>query len=125
MKTSKINVVIVEDNELESQILIHALSSFFSNISISVFKSVESALTSVSSSPGYIILDHFLEGKNGIDSIPLLKKMAPSAKIIVASAQNNVDDFRKAYDFGANIYYKKNNLLCNSIVSYINLDIKK
>lgn len=122
MKNAQISVLILEVNEAESQLMQHALTSFFSNISVVIFKSVELAILSIKESPDFIILDHFLEGAKGIDSIPLLKDKMPKAKIIVATAQNDIDEFRKAHEFGADIYFKKNKLLCNNIVSFINVN---
>lgn len=121
MKRSETKIFIIEDNELESMLLSQELRLSFTHASLFIYKSVENALEHVDEKPDYIILDHFLQGMNGVDSIPEIKKQLPASRIIVASSQISVDVYRNAYLFGADVYYKKNKLLSSNVISFINL----
>lgn len=118
-----IKIFLIEDDELTSLLLVKLINNSFNNVVTSVFKSVETAFERINHKPDFIILDHFLEGANGIDSIPQFKKLLPHSKIAVASSQHNVVNFRNAYSFGADEYFIKNVLLGENIISFIKLNM--
>ena len=123
MRFNKLIVFIIEDNELTSKLLQEEILKKFEGVSIFAFKCVEKALGNVDKNPDYIVLDHFLEGANGIDCIPIIKEFLPNAKIVLASSQNDILSFKNAYKYGAVTYFKKNVLLTMNVVSFIQQDI--
>ena len=86
-KTAKILVVIEDDPDV--QFLIEAIFSMDPRFTVThVAESAEEALeTSPTSEPGIIVLDHGLAGPlPGLAAAPMLKELAPHAKIIMFTA---------------------------------------
>lgn len=124
MKQENKKIFVIEDNESISKAIINSLENNFNNIDTYVYKSAEKALGNISQNPDYIILDHFLEKTNGIDCIPVFKEFLPDTKIIVVSSQNDINVFQNAFIYGANEYFRKDNLLMSNITEFIAKDIE-
>jgi DNA-binding NarL/FixJ family response regulator len=118
-------IFLIEDNLSVSKMIQKTIVEKFSDIKIVPFESVERALGNINEKPDYIILDHFLDKVNGIDSIPVFKEFLPDAKIIVVSSQNDIQAFENAFSFGASEYIRKDALLLNNITTYLKKDIEK
>jgi DNA-binding response OmpR family regulator len=54
-----------------------------------------------------IILDITLPDGNGMDLIPLIKKMNPKSGLLILSARNSISDKVKGLDYGADDYLTK------------------
>ncbi len=115
---------LIEDNQTDSKLIQKAIENNFRSIQVFTYESVERALSDVHEKPDYILLDHFLDKTNGIESIPVFKEFAPEAKVIVVSSQNDIEVFENAYLNGASEYFRKDGLLINNIIAYIKKDIE-
>jgi DNA-binding NarL/FixJ family response regulator len=82
-------VLVVVEDDPDAQFLVEAIFSLDSRFSLTgTAMSAESALETLrTSEPGVIVLDHGLAGKmTGLQAAPLLKAVAPQAKIILFTA---------------------------------------
>ncbi len=108
MKNGNAKVFIVEDDEVTSLSIEHAVKSVAGeDVQIFRFESVERAVANKAELPSIIVLDHFLKHANGIDAIPILKELFPQAAIAVMSGQYNISNKTKAYGLGVKTYIQK------------------
>ena len=68
------NIYIVEDSLFDSSMLSLELKKISQEINIQVFQKVTHVLTQLDNYPDIIILDHYLLGYTGLESLPVLKK---------------------------------------------------
>lgn len=105
-KSNKKRFIIIEDSNLFSYMLSYSIDEMYPSL-IEIYASVEEMLQQNSSAPDYILLDHFFSGLKGIDSIQTIKQKYPSAKIIVISAQTDLELAIKAMDIPGCKYLAK------------------
>jgi DNA-binding NarL/FixJ family response regulator len=89
-KPKKINFFIIEDENLFSSMLSHTVSELYDS-DIKVFNSLEIVLSQTLIKPDVILLDHFLNGVNGIDALPIIQKNYPKAHVIIISGQQDTN----------------------------------
>lgn len=90
METQGINLFIVDDNKLLVADLKNYLhTKFQSNLEISTFYDGESCLKKITKDTHIVILDYFLEGKNGLEILKKIKTSNPKTEVIMLS--NNED----------------------------------
>lgn len=120
--TNKIDVIIIEDNELLRDSLKEAINKS-SNINCNyTFSSGEAALDIILKEelvPEIILLDIGLPGMNGIELIPELKRLTPSSKIIIITVHDDDENIFNAICAGASGYLLKD-LSADKIVTSIN-----
>jgi|TARA_B110000261_G_C12903671_1_gene285486 DNA-binding NtrC family response regulator len=83
-------VFLIEDNPTEGFLLRLALSSI-KNLEIVHFKTGSELMDKIAEKPSIAIVDLNLPDIYGLDLIKALKKVSPKTKIIVVSAQRDVD----------------------------------
>ncbi len=119
---NRIDVIIIEDNELLRDSLQEAINKS-SNIDCkNVFSSGEAALDFIEKEelvPDIILLDIGLPGMNGIELIPELRKLSPSSKIIIITIHDDDENVFNAICAGASGYLLKD-LSADKIVASIN-----
>lgn len=119
---NRIDVIIIEDNELLRDSLQEAINKS-SNIDCkNVFSSGEAALDFIEKEelvPDIILLDIGLPGMNGIELIPELRKFTPSSKIIIITVHDDNENVFNAICAGASGYLLKD-LSADKIVASIN-----
>ena len=120
--TNRIDVIIIEDNELLRDSLKEAINKS-SDINCNyTFSSGEAALAIVQKEelvPEIILLDIGLPGMNGIQLIPELKRLTPSSKIIIITVHDDDENIFNAICAGASGYLLKD-LSAEKIVTSIN-----
>ena len=90
METQGINLFIVDDNKLLVAELKHYLKKKFGiGINILTFNDGESCLKLVDKNTHIVILDYFMEGKNGLEVLKLIKAINQKTEVIMLSS--NVD----------------------------------
>jgi len=106
----KIEVVIIEDNRLFRKTLVdfinHSSEMFCKNDFISCEDAIET-MKSNEIDPSIILLDIGLPGMSGIEAIPILKSISPSAKIIMLTIQDDNESIFQAICNGASGYLLK------------------
>lgn len=110
MKAQGINIFLVDDNRLMVTDLKHFLSNRFgADLNISVFNDGESCLAKIDKDTHIVILDYFLDGKNGLEVLKLIKDINPKTEVIMLSSNEDIvlaiDTFRN----GATDYVIKGN----------------
>ena len=99
METQGLNLFIVDDNKS----MVTALKQYLQNkfgldIKISTFYDGESCLEKVNKDTHIVILDHFLNGKNGLEVLKLIKAKSPKTEVIMLSSNEDIalaiDSFR-------------------------------
>jgi DNA-binding NtrC family response regulator len=99
METQGLNLFIVDDNKSMVTALKHYLQNKFGlDVKISTFYDGESCLEKVNKDTHIVILDHFLNGKNGLEVLKLIKAKNPKTEVIMLSSNEDIalaiDSFR-------------------------------
>lgn len=103
----KHKVYVLEDNKTEGLLLKLSLSGI-SNIEISQFPTGAELLNAVSENvPSIVISDLNLPDMHGIDVIKQIKDSAPLVRIIVVSAQKEIDMVAEIQEMGVYNYLVK------------------
>lgn len=107
---TRIDVIIIEDNELFRNSLKEVLSKTINVKCDNTFSSGESALDYIRKEeivPDIVLLDIGLPGMNGIELIPELRKYSPSSKIIIITIHDDDENIFNAICAGASGYLLK------------------
>ncbi len=105
METKKLNLYIVDDNHLVVADLRHYLGNRFgADVEISTFDNGEDCLAVVDKDTHIVILDYYMEGKNGVEVLKSIKAINPETNVIMLSGNEDmavaVESFRAgAKDF--------------------------
>ncbi len=108
METQRINLFIVDDNKS----LVAALKQFLqnkfgTNINISTFYDGESCLAKINKYTDMVILDHFLNGKNGLEVLKEIKEINPKTEVIMLSSNDDIALAVQSFRSGAKDYVVK------------------
>jgi two-component system OmpR family response regulator len=134
MAASDIPVYIIEDDPVYREMVSDFIRDRFKRIAIHRFASGEEALAAMSRKPVIVILDYFLNKQNpgamnGLDVLVELAEKAPQAKIIILSAQDDINVSVNMMKYGAYDYIVKNEAdvyrlqnIINHIVTLIDYD---
>ncbi len=115
----KIKIFLVEDNKTENILLKLSLNNI-SDISIKVFTNGKALINNLSAEPDIIIIDLILPDFSGLDIIKLVKEYDKNIKIIIVSAQKDIDLIAKVQAEGIyNYIVKSDNCLehLHSVIS--------
>lgn len=107
---TRIDVIIIEDNELFRNSLKEVLSKTINVKCDNTFSSGEAALDYIRKEeivPDIVLLDIGLPGINGIELIPELRKYSPSSKIIIITIHDDDENIFNAICAGASGYLLK------------------
>jgi len=103
-------VAVIEDNRLFRKTLVDFINQSSEMFCKNDFISCEDAIEKMKSNeidPSIILLDIGLPGMNGIEAIPILKSISPSAKIIMLTIQDDNESIFQAICNGASGYLLK------------------
>ncbi len=134
MNTQKLNLFIVDDNQLTVTGLRNYLEmKFGAYLNISTFLSGESVLKKIDNETNIVILDYYLPGENGNAVLASIKKINPKTEVIMLTSNEDVgvaiDSFRMgASDFvikGDKSWKKISSLVLNVITYPIRLLVKE
>jgi two-component system response regulator AtoC len=110
MKTQGLNLFIVDDNKLAVTDLQYYLQNKFgASINVSTFYDGESCLKMVDKDTEIVILDYFMEGKNGLDVLKSIKTINPKTEVIMLSGNEDVALAIETFRAGATDYVIKGN----------------
>ena len=124
METQGLNLFIVDDNKSMVEALKHYLNNKFGvSINISTFNDGETCLEQVDEDTHIVILDHFLDGKNGLEILKLIKKINPKTEVIMLSSNENIALAIDSFRAGAKDYVIKGPSSWKKITKLVNLII--
>lgn len=106
----RIEILVIEDNRLFRKTLVDFINQSSESFCKHDFISCEDAIEKMKSNeidPSIILLDIGLPGMSGIEAIPILKSISPSAKIIMLTIQDDNESIFKAICNGASGYLLK------------------
>ena len=108
MKTQGLNLFIVDDNKLAITDLQYYLQDKFgASITISTFTNGESCLAKFDKDTQIVILDYFMEGKNGLDTLKSIKAINPKTEVIMLSGNEDIALAIETFRAGAKDYVIK------------------
>jgi two-component system response regulator AtoC len=121
METQGINLFIVDDNKLMVTDLKHYLQNRFGvGVKITTFETGESCLQKVNKNTHIVILDYFLDGKNGLEILKLIKEISPKTEVIMLSGNEDIALAIETFRAGAKDYVIKGRGSWNKITSLVN-----
>src|SRR4051812_18016217 len=101
MTTQGLNLFIVDDNNLTVSALKKYLKDRFGgSLNISTYNNGESALQNVSNNTDLVILDYYMEGKNGNEILRSIKEKNPKTEVIMFSSNENIATAVEAFRMG-------------------------
>ena len=110
MKTQGLNLFIVDDNKLAVTDLQYYLQNKFgASINVSTFNDGESCLAKVDKETNIVILDYFMKGKNGLDTLKSIKAINPKTEVIMLSGNEDIALAIQTFRAGATDYVIKGN----------------
>lgn len=108
METQGINLFIVDDNKLMVNTLKQYLQNKFGvSIKISTFNDGESCLEKIDKETHIVILDYFLNGKNGLDVLKAIKAINSKTEVIMLSNNEDIGLAIETFRAGAKDYVVK------------------
>jgi len=126
METQGMNLFIVDDNKLMVADLRNYLQNRFGvSLKITTFNDGESCLEKVDKETQIVILDYFMEGKNGLDTLKAIKEINPKTEVIMLSYNEDVALAIESFRQGAKDYVIKGEGALNKISKLINLLINE
>ncbi len=124
METQGINLFIVDDNRLMVADLKYYLKNRFGNaINVSTFDDGESCLINLKKDTHIVILDYHMEGKNGLETLKLIKEKNPKTEVIILSRNEDIAIAIETFRQGAKDYVIKGQGAWKKVTKLINLII--
>lgn len=116
METQGLNLFIVDDNKSMVYALKQYLKSRFGGkLKISTFYDGESCLEKINEETDVVILDYFLNGRNGNEILRSIKERNPRTEVIMLSGNENIQTALESYKLGAKNYVVKGQSAWNKI----------
>jgi DNA-binding NtrC family response regulator len=97
---------VVEDNRTEGLLLQLALSEI-SHLEVKMFPTAQSLLEHLVESPAIVIVDLNLPDMTGLELIKMIREQYPKIRIVVVSAQRDMDMLSKVQAMGIYNYLVK------------------
>jgi DNA-binding NarL/FixJ family response regulator len=130
--SEKKKIFIVEDNEVYSKLLQSFLQNRFPDTEIKMFRIGEVCLMEMEMdrNPNVVIMDYFLnskyeEAQNGLEIIKRIKEIKPQTKIIVLSAQENLEMIPEVIKNQDCSYVQKGDEAFDQVEQYISEILQK
>ncbi|MCR6637731.1 MAG: response regulator [Sporocytophaga sp.] len=110
MEEIKINITLVEDNELYALFLEHKIKDLL-NCNFKIYNNSEELINNLEfeKNTDIFILDYNLPGLKGLDTLRILRDRLPDAEIIILSNQSDIQVAIDLIKSGAFDYVIKNN----------------
>ena len=114
------NIMLIEDDMVFSLLMKNQIEKLGYDYTFGHYTRSERALGKLKSlKPDIILIDHHLEGVNGIETIPLFRELCPHARIVVVSSSEGINNYITAFENGADMYFKKDNDVFKKTRDYI------
>jgi DNA-binding NtrC family response regulator len=121
MQTQNLNLFIVDDNRS----MVTALKQYLQNkfgfgLKISTFNDGESCLQKINDNTHIVILDHHMQGKDGVEVLKSIKAINPKTEVIMLSGSTDITVAINSFKAGAIDYVVKGPRSWNKITSLVN-----
>lgn len=121
MENQGLNLFIVDDNKLLVTDLKHYLQTRFGvGVNISTFNDGESCLEKVDKRTNIVILDYFLDGKNGLEILKEIKLKNEKTEVIMLSSNEDIALAIESFREGAKDYVIKGHGSWKKITHLVN-----
>jgi CheY-like chemotaxis protein len=122
MKTKANNLAfIVEDNEMYSTMLNHAVSGSSNRVSQFIsFKSGEECISNLYMNPFMIIMDYGLSGMDGLKTFLIIKKYNPDIPVVFLTGTTDEKIAREFFNDGVHAFLIKQKNSVQEIINIIN-----
>jgi DNA-binding NarL/FixJ family response regulator len=126
MGTQGINLFIVDDNGLVIKELKNCLQTRLGDkVQISTFYDGESCLKKIDGKTHIVILDYFMDGKNGLEILKSIKIINPKTEVIMLSNNEDIAIAVETFRAGAKDYVIKEKGYWKKIIKLIEAIITK
>jgi len=124
MEKQGINLFIVDDNKLLAIDLKHYLQNRFgADVNISTFNNGDSCIEKIDKTTDVVILDYFMDGKNGLEVLKSIKTINPKTEVIMLSGNEDMAIAIETFRSGAKDYVIKGNGSWKKITKLLQLII--
>lgn len=108
MENQEINLFIVDDDKLLATSLKHYLQNKFGDdLKTTIFNDGESCLEKIEKNTHIVILDYFMDGKNGLEILKSIKAVNPKTEVIMLSGNEDMAIAIETFRAGAKDYVPK------------------
>lgn len=108
MENREINLFIVDDDKLLATSLKYYLhDKFGDDLKTTVFNDGESCLEKIDKYTHIIILDYYMDGKNGLEILKSIKAINPKTEVIMLSSNEDMAIAIETFRSGAKDYVAK------------------
>jgi two-component system OmpR family response regulator len=108
MEAQGLNLYIVDDNISMVTALKQYLQNRFGNgVKISTFYSGDSCLKRINKDTDIVVLDYYMDGKNGLETLKSIKEINPETEVIMLSSNEDIGMAIESYKEGASEYIVK------------------
>ena len=108
METQGLNLYIVDDNvSMVTALKQYLQKRFGDSLKISTFYSGESCLKRINKDTDIVVLDYYLDGKNGVDTLKSIKEINPETEVIMLSSNEDIGTAIESYREGASDFIVK------------------
>lgn len=126
MENQEINLFIVDDDKFTVTALKHYLQNRFKfGVKVSTFYDGESCLKKVDKKTDIVILDYFMEGKNGLETLKAIKMINPKTEVVMLSSNEDMSLAVETFRVGATDYVIKGKGSSEKIIGLVNYIITK
>jgi two-component system response regulator HydG len=95
-------------------------TKFKSSLEISTFYDGESCLKKITKDTHIVILDYFLDGKNGLEILKMIKTTNPKTEVIMLSNNEDIAIAIETFRAGAKDYVIKSDGYWKKIINLVN-----
>jgi DNA-binding NtrC family response regulator len=121
MQTQGLNLFIVDDNtSMVTALKQYLINRFGISVQISTFSDGESCLEKVDEKTHIVILDHFMQGKNGVEILKSIKTINPKTEVIMLSSNEDMAVAIESFRAGATDYVVKGPSSWKKITKLVN-----
>ena len=126
METQGINLFIVDDNRLlAADLKIFLENKFGSDLIITVFQDGDSCIKNIDCSIHIVILDYFMDGKNGLEILKAIKSINPKTEVIILSSNDDIAIAIETFRAGARDYVVKGDGAWKKLMKIVDIIITK
>ncbi len=110
------NLLIIDDSSFFAKATELCLKDKYPSLGLTYFSSIESSTDFlIDFKPSLIILDDQLEGLNGTEALPLIKRIIPNSIIILTASEGKISLADLAFKRGADDYLIKDDSFCENL----------